>query len=105
MPAQKDKLTPEEIAAVVMYVRQKLSGGKPDKGFSPEDFLDLPDTIQKVLDSRPEAATPSSRARNPLVATGPDHPGFPDRGMVRGDVHRRWRHTGRHADDPDWSTR
>ncbi len=53
MPAQKDKLTPEEIAAVTMYVRQKLSGGKPDKGFDVADFPTLADVVTKVIDLGP----------------------------------------------------
>lgn len=49
MPAQKDTLTPEEIAAVVMYVRQDISGGKPDKGFDVADFPTLGDVVTKVI--------------------------------------------------------
>jgi mono/diheme cytochrome c family protein len=49
MPAQKDNLTAEEIAAVTMYVRQKLSGGKPDKGFDVADFPTLGDVVTKVI--------------------------------------------------------
>ena len=48
MPAQKDKLTDEEIAAVTMYVRQKISGGKDrDKGFDVADFPTLPDEVRR----------------------------------------------------------
>ena len=53
MPAFKDTLTPQELAAVTMYERQVISAGKPDKGFAPEDFPNLPDTIQKVIDAGP----------------------------------------------------
>jgi len=49
MPAQKDSLTAEELAAVTMYVRQKLSAGKPDKGFDVADFPTLGDVVTKVI--------------------------------------------------------
>jgi hypothetical protein len=32
-----------------MYVRQKLSGGKPDKGFDVADFPTLGDEVTKVI--------------------------------------------------------
>lgn len=49
MPAQKDNLSADEIAAVTMYVRQKISGGKPDKGFDVADFPTLGDVVTKVI--------------------------------------------------------
>lgn len=49
MPAQKDKLTPEETAAVVMYVRQTIAGGKPDKGFDVADLPTLGGVVTKVI--------------------------------------------------------
>lgn len=68
MPAQQDKLTPEEIAAVVIYVRQKISGGKPDKGFDVADFPTLGDVVTKVIalgpggDPKVPGATSSTKA-------------------------------------------
>jgi mono/diheme cytochrome c family protein len=53
MPAFKDTLTPEEITAVTMYERETISGGKPEKGFTTDDFVNLTDTIQKVIDLGP----------------------------------------------------
>ncbi|MCU1353007.1 MAG: hypothetical protein JWM05_2216, partial [Acidimicrobiales bacterium] len=53
MPPWKDSLTPEQIAAVTMYVREDLSGAKPEdkteKGFTPDVFDTLADKITKVI--------------------------------------------------------
>jgi len=56
MPAFGKTLSPEELAAVTIYVREGLSGGKPadDKKFNTETFAADPtaaaDIAQKVID-------------------------------------------------------
>lgn len=59
MPAFKDTLTPEEIAAVTIYVREQLSGGtaEDDPNFNAETFTEDPAAleakVQAVLDLGP----------------------------------------------------
>ena len=44
-----------------MYVRQKISGGKPDKGFDVADFPTLGDVVTKVIDARPRRRPEGAR--------------------------------------------
>lgn len=59
MPGWADRLTPEEIAAVTIYVRESLSGGDPadDPNFNAETFqadpAALEATVQAVIDLGP----------------------------------------------------
>jgi mono/diheme cytochrome c family protein len=59
MPAFKDTLSPEEIAAVTIYIREVLSGGKPedDPNFNPDKFNEDPAAleaeVQAVIDLGP----------------------------------------------------
>jgi len=61
MAGWRDRLSTEEIAAVVIYIRQELSGGDPaeDPNFNAETFAsDLPGLetmVQEVLDLGPGA--------------------------------------------------
>lgn len=56
MPGWRDQITPEEIAAVTIYVRQEISGGDPadDPNFNSEVFdadpAALAEMVQKVID-------------------------------------------------------
>lgn len=52
MPKFDDKLTPEEIAAVTIYIRESLSGGKPedDPNFNVETFEADPEKLAKMVE-------------------------------------------------------
>jgi len=57
MPAWKDSLSTEEIAAVTMYIRQVIDEADPaseeEVGFNADNFEALPEHVQAVLDLGP----------------------------------------------------
>lgn len=61
MAGWRDRLTPEEIAAVTIYIRQELSGGDPteDPNFNADVFMEnLPELermVEEVIDLGPGA--------------------------------------------------